>query len=370
MASRERSAAVTHRPPAARRRGPVGAEHPDLLAQRPIPATASRHALSRTSPLRSAKTCSCPAARARGRDSILVRLISLHASSSRQLTSQPARPAPLPQNTSELSTPLAVRGASGGELCSSPSAPATGSAFRCRRGPARLAQHTPFRRSRSASSVPRAAWSRAPSATTASRPQPWTRPAARSPARAPRAESACTGRHLGWVSTVDISASSTCSRRSANGRTASSASPQCAGPPHPRQQVQRDGHRPVQRVLHRHHKPSPTRPPRSALTGRRCSPAVPPSPHPQRAREQRLLGGGAFRPRVADPRAGARMLSGSLDRHSRGSSTPPATAIRTGLGLLGGELDFPLSAANLLAVDARLVAVVDAGQHDPRVLLV
>src|SRR6185312_3605977 len=41
-----------------------------------------------------------------------------------------------------------------------------------------------------------------------------------------------------------------------------------------------------------------------------------------------------------------------------------------GLGLLGRELEFPAARQHALAVDARLVAVVDAGEDDPRPLVV
>src|ERR1700719_3579948 len=41
-----------------------------------------------------------------------------------------------------------------------------------------------------------------------------------------------------------------------------------------------------------------------------------------------------------------------------------------GLGLLRGELQFAPPVAHLLAVDARLIAMVDAREHDPRAFVV
>src|ERR1700722_14504778 len=41
-----------------------------------------------------------------------------------------------------------------------------------------------------------------------------------------------------------------------------------------------------------------------------------------------------------------------------------------GLGLLGGELQFAVPAVHLLSIDARLIAMVDAREHDARLFVV
>src|SRR5207248_6194060 len=75
-------------------------------------------------------------------------------------------------------------------------------------------------------------------------------------------------------------------------------------------------------------------------------------------------------PRYATP--GRRAISGRwpgrVPRHAIDAAARDREPHR--FRLLGRELELAAPAAHLLAVDARLVAVVDARQHDPRLLVV
>ncbi len=137
------------------------------------------------------------------------------------------------------------------------------------------------------------------------------------------------------------------------------------------QQIQRDADRAVQRVLDRHERPL-------HLTAFEREDRVVDRPQRHRldcagldAGQQRLLAEGALGPEVADARALA--ARGALSPLTvRRHRLAPGRAQREPhrLGLLGRELELAPSIVHLLAVHARLVAMMDARQHDPRARVV